>query len=98
MEIRNTETGVTAEVETDLNPPVCRNSMAQAVGTISLKIDRVYEATAKAMASAIVGVLEYDGQNEATAIRELAHDLADEYEKIDPAFDRHAFLAIADGD
>lgn len=33
MEIKNMVTGVTAQVETDLNPPVCRNSLMNAVGT-----------------------------------------------------------------
>lgn len=56
------------------------------------KLERVYEATAKALAAA------KDGSYAAGEFADVIHELADSYETIDPSFDRLAFLEIADPD
>ena len=57
---------------------------------MSTKLEKVYEATAKRLN-------EYWNESPMAAgeFADLAHDLADDFEKADPGFDRLEFLAIA---
>lgn len=57
------------------------------------KLDKVYAATAEKLAE-----FWRDSPQAAGEFADLAFDLADEYEKIDPGFDRNEFLAIAQPD
>jgi hypothetical protein len=56
------------------------------------KLDRVYAITANKLAAA------KKDSYAAGEFADLIHDLADEYEKIDPHFDKHLFLSVADPD
>jgi hypothetical protein len=57
------------------------------------KLDKVYAETAKKL-----GEFWKDSPMAAGEFADLAYDLADEYEKIDPGFDRHEFLRVANPD
>jgi len=53
------------------------------------KVEKVYEATA-------LKIQEFS--QETPEVADLAFELAEEFEKIDPLFDIHAFMAIAQPD
>jgi hypothetical protein len=57
------------------------------------KTEKLYEATAKKL-----GEFWRDSPQAAGEFADLAFDLADEFEAIDPGFDRNEFLAVAQPD
>lgn len=59
------------------------------------KAEKVYAATANALNELLT---ETSGPIARSEILDFAHDLVDRYKEIDPSFDQHLFLSIADPD
>lgn len=68
------------------------NPLARPLANISSKMDKVYQAIAEEFANAH----QYCESSDYTA--EMARELADKFAAIDPAFDKIAFLNVADPD